>query len=250
MAYRPRETSHQLIVYHPPSHAIQVVPHPDRSRARSHETTEHTDPIQLATPDSLPVEVVAHSSSGCPLCGRPWGASSPGSPDRREEVLPDQQGQGHYFRVLEMAHESSRPGTPLPANDDISFTSSPHASPGNHNDSIEDSDLPARGYYHRFFKEDSRLGIGAEGSVYLATHVISGNELGQSNTPQCLTFQEHTPSRRLRWAAPRPTWFECCEKCGYWNPCVIRTSYPIITPGLMRRGSRPLGRQSLLFMFS
>jgi hypothetical protein len=34
------------------------------------------------------------------------------------------------------------------------------------------------GYYRRFFKEDRRLGIGAEGSVYLATHVIGGNVLG------------------------------------------------------------------------
>jgi len=34
------------------------------------------------------------------------------------------------------------------------------------------------GYYKRFFREEKRLGIGAEGSVYLATHIIGGNVLG------------------------------------------------------------------------
>lgn len=42
----------------------------------------------------------------------------------------------------------------------------------------ESRDVPARGYYDRFFKEECRLGMGAEGSVYLATHVIGGNVLG------------------------------------------------------------------------
>lgn len=40
-------------------------------------------------------------------------------------------------------------------------------------------DMPARGYYERFFREEKRLGMGAEGSVYLATHVIGGNVLGE-----------------------------------------------------------------------
>lgn len=80
----------------------------------------------------------------------------------------DEPGQSNYFRVLEQAHEFSRPGTPVPT-DDYRRES----------DFIEETDLPAKGYYERFFKEDSRLGIGAEGSVYLATHVISGSELGE-----------------------------------------------------------------------
>ncbi|KAL1408407.1 putative serine/threonine-protein kinase iks1 [Vanrija albida] len=45
-------------------------------------------------------------------------------------------------------------------------------------DDIDPSDLPAMGYYQRFFKENRRLGIGAEGSVYLATHIIGGSALG------------------------------------------------------------------------
>jgi hypothetical protein len=42
----------------------------------------------------------------------------------------------------------------------------------------EEEDPPAKGYYERFFREERRLGAGAEGSVFLATHVIGGNVLG------------------------------------------------------------------------
>ena len=43
----------------------------------------------------------------------------------------------------------------------------------------EEVDVHAKGYYDRFFREECRLGIGAEGSVYLATHIIGGNVLGE-----------------------------------------------------------------------
>jgi serine/threonine protein kinase len=43
------------------------------------------------------------------------------------------------------------------------------------------------GYYKRFFREEKRLGMGAEGSVYLATHIISGNILGRSSLLWLLT---------------------------------------------------------------
>lgn len=40
--------------------------------------------------------------------------------------------------------------------------------------------VPSKGYYDRFFREEARLGMGAEGSVFLATHIIGGNILGES----------------------------------------------------------------------
>lgn len=46
-------------------------------------------------------------------------------------------------------------------------------------DRQERDDVPSRGYYERFFREEKRLGMGAEGSVFLATHVIGGNVLGE-----------------------------------------------------------------------
>jgi hypothetical protein len=44
-------------------------------------------------------------------------------------------------------------------------------------------EVPAKGYYERYFREECRLGMGAEGSVYLATHIIGGSVLGES---ECL----------------------------------------------------------------
>ena len=78
-------------------------------------------------------------------------------------------GQRGYFHVLERAHEGSRPSSPGPR------TTTPTSA-------AEDASLdgvPAKGYYERYFKEERRLGMGAEGSVYLATHIISGNVLGK-----------------------------------------------------------------------
>lgn len=57
-------------------------------------------------------------------------------------------------------------------------------------------DLPAKGYYERYFREEARLGMGAEGSVYLATHVIGENVLGERMF--CLRSFEtrpHTPKQ-------------------------------------------------------
>jgi serine/threonine protein kinase len=41
-------------------------------------------------------------------------------------------------------------------------------------------EVPSKGYYERFFLEERRLGMGAEGTVFLATHIIGGNVLGMS----------------------------------------------------------------------
>jgi hypothetical protein len=49
---------------------------------------------------------------------------------------------------------------------------------GEVDDMMDERDLPAKGYYERYFREEKKLGMGAEGSVYLATHIIGGNVLG------------------------------------------------------------------------
>ena len=74
-------------------------------------------------------------------------------------------GKRGYFQVLERAHEGSRPPSPGPRMSSAE-------------DELGEAELPARGYYERFFREECRLGMGAEGSVYLATHIIGGSVLG------------------------------------------------------------------------
>jgi hypothetical protein len=99
-----------------------------------------------------------------------------------------------YFRILERAHEGSRPPSPGSIGDRArtrSGSRTPARSAGlgagagagagveDEDDVLDEEDLPARGYYERFFREEGRLGMGAEGSVYLATHVIGGSVLGE-----------------------------------------------------------------------
>lgn len=93
-----------------------------------------------------------------------------------------------YFRILERAHEGSRPPSPgsvagSRSGSDRRFRSATPTRPDDppdpdDPDELDEDDLPARGYYERFFREEGRLGMGAEGSVYLATHVIGGSVLG------------------------------------------------------------------------
>ena len=87
---------------------------------------------------------------------------------------------GGYFQILERAHEGSRPPSPRLREKSPSLTPQPEQVYGRVN-GLEDEveDLPGKGYYDRFFREECRLGIGAEGSVYLATHLIGGNVLGR-----------------------------------------------------------------------
>lgn len=74
---------------------------------------------------------------------------------------------GPYFQILEQSVDGSRASTPVQGNDtpergDVRFerdrdSRTPNMEPQR---SIE-------GYYHRFFIEEKRLGMGAEGSVFL-----------------------------------------------------------------------------------
>ena len=79
-------------------------------------------------------------------------------------------GKRGYFQILEQAHEGSRP--PSPTLGSRTRTPTPLL------DDDENDDIPAKGYYERYFREECRLGMGAVGSVYLATHIIGGNVLG------------------------------------------------------------------------
>lgn len=98
---------------------------------------------------------------------------------------PASMGQTPYFQILEKAHEGSRPPTPRLRNVSLAPSESDDGDPpdpvGDGMRGMDDeANLPSRGYYERFFQEEKRLGMGAEGTVFLATHIIGDNVLGQS----------------------------------------------------------------------
>jgi len=83
-----------------------------------------------------------------------------------------------YFQILEDAHEMSRPPSPSMSRRRFERTPTPGL---DEDDVLDEMQLPAKGYYQEYFREEKKLGMGAEGSVFLATHIISGNVLGMSS---------------------------------------------------------------------
>ena len=166
------QTSNQLILYHPSSHALSVQPHTSLSIAGPSRPTQ---PLLLPyTPPTTDDEATIESI--CPTCSQalpPHTAQAPPSPSALRTPRGEMRTRG-YFQILEDAHEMSRPPspsmsrrferTPTPAQED--------------DDLLDEMHLPAKGYYGEYFREERKLGMGAEGSVFLATHIISGNVLG------------------------------------------------------------------------
>ncbi|KZS97124.1 Pkinase-domain-containing protein [Sistotremastrum niveocremeum HHB9708] len=94
----------------------------------------------------------------CPYCNQelPPGFVSDHD-DMRDTLAPN------YFHLLSVANEAtSRPSSPVIDEKGRGFPTG----------------VMAEGYFNTFFREEGRLGIGANGSVYLCQHVLNGNELG------------------------------------------------------------------------
>jgi hypothetical protein len=121
--------SHQVVLYNPTSHALSI-----RELA-----------VSELKPKSRPLF--------CPYCERAYDnevkeESVKGSNDHSESRAHN------YFQLLAVANESSRPATP--------FASTPPPET-----SGIASNTMAEGYFSAFFKEEHRLGMGANGSVFL-----------------------------------------------------------------------------------
>lgn len=177
-----RQTSNQLILYHPPSHALSVqshapLPTPTAGPSRPRQ------PLLLAYDPPTPTPLVQL----CPYCSQALPSDS--VPLSRDDSTADIAALSRtpYFRVLERAHEGSMPPSPRLRN--VSVAPSMESDEDGDQDGGQEGgtglgeddggSLPSKGYYERFFREERRLGMGAEGTVFLATHVIGGNVLGE-----------------------------------------------------------------------
>ena len=121
--------SHQVVLYNPTSHALSI-----RERAVS----------ELKPKSKL---------QSCPYCERPYNTGDAGARDLDQGA---ESRVHNYFQLLAVANESSRPPTP--------FASTPGPEPASAGIATE---TMAEGYFSAFFKEDCRLGMGANGSVFL-----------------------------------------------------------------------------------
>lgn len=130
--------SYQVVLYNSDSHALSVRP-------------------QTSVPASL---------RGCPYCHRPYGgaANEPLHFEHQHTRAPN------YFQLLEVANDinsrpssSGRPGL----EGSNSSNSDSRMSNGRADSSSFRADAMAEGYFSAFFKEEYRLGMGANGSVFL-----------------------------------------------------------------------------------
>ncbi|KAK0477191.1 kinase-like protein, partial [Armillaria luteobubalina] len=118
--------------------------------------------------------------SGCPYCKRPL----PLSHDDDDELDPELHSRAsNYFHLLSIANDTwSRPTTPPPPIEDGAGAGAGAFS----------AEALANGYFKAFFMEESKLGMGANGSVYLCQHVLDGNPLGHFAVKKVAVGQSHT----------------------------------------------------------
>ncbi|RPD65593.1 kinase-like protein [Lentinus tigrinus ALCF2SS1-7] len=160
--------SDQVVLYNPTSHALSIQTH---SRSPSPSLARH---------------------ARCPYCHR---SLTPNGGRRRheEDVLDDDIEDEHiqrvssraanYFQLLEIANESSRPSSPTSAGTSSGSSAGPNAFR---------ADNMAEGYFKAFFQEVCRLGMGANGSVFLCQHVLDGNPLGYFAVKKVAVGQSHS----------------------------------------------------------
>jgi hypothetical protein len=133
--------SSQVVLYNPTSHALSIR-HP--------------------VPNELPVP----SSGLCPYCSRPLPSDFEAdsgihghTPIEGNESPVVFARASNYFQLLAVANEtSSRPSTPP--------LQAPEVEPRERSSAFPPEAM-AEGYFKAFFREECRLGMGANGSVFL-----------------------------------------------------------------------------------
>lgn len=133
------QSSNQVVLYNPKSHALSI----------SHSSSR------------LPIH-----GNACPFCKRilPEGFEPGASePDDFDEADPTYHTRKpDYFQLLSIANESSSGPPPLTAHEE-------NGRSGTHEGTSRafPPNTMAEGYFKRFFQEEYKLGMGANGSVYL-----------------------------------------------------------------------------------
>lgn len=144
--------SHQVVLYNSDSHALSV---------RPHERKDSPEPL-----------------GSCPYCNRPLDNVTGQLPLR--ESASEGIRASNYFQLLEIANESSS----RPSSRGRSRLEPVKELDGDSMNGVDDDShgfragAMAEGYFHAFFKEEYRLGMGANGSVFLCQ--VSWGKLGVS----------------------------------------------------------------------
>ena len=161
-SWRPiLRASNQVVLYNPTSHALTI-------HRSSHSTT-----LNSPVPPVPPL---------CPYCSQPLPNGRPdhdGSIHSREQDslfanlnrFEDVSGPraSNYFQLLQVANDSASrpPSPPLHPTQSIPPSRTDTRPPSLTDDNVFTPDSMAEGYFKAFFQEEARLGMGANGSVFL-----------------------------------------------------------------------------------
>ncbi|KAI9510196.1 kinase-like protein [Russula earlei] len=176
-SWRPiLHASNQVVLYNPTSHALTI-------HRSSHASTLKPSVPRLCPYCSHPLQTGRAGRGGDVHPSGHDNDSLFPNLDRFEDVSGPRV--SNYFQLLQVANDSaSRPPSPP-------FHPSPSVLPSQTNtrppspagvdvdDNIFTPESMAEGYFKAFFQEEARLGMGANGSVFLCQHVLNGNSLGR-----------------------------------------------------------------------
>lgn len=138
--------NNQVVLYNPTNKALTIT-----GAASHHESTS-----QLAWDDEYDTVDDNGHDDQCPYCHRPM---------TQNDASPVYPRVPNYFHLLAESTTTSRAQTP------------PSQEPSS-NGRPFGTDAMAEGYFDTFFREEKKLGMGANGSVFLCQHVLDGNLLG------------------------------------------------------------------------
>ncbi|KAH6901000.1 other/IKS protein kinase [Coprinopsis sp. MPI-PUGE-AT-0042] len=174
-------SSNQVVLYNPQSHALTIGQRSSLPPESSVIATRRTQPT-------------------CPYCKQhlPTLTTGPESPleDVEDDIFEDFEDfhdddpaydsrAANYFQLLAISNETnSRPSSP------------PGVLGGEGSGSPSSStflaEQMAEGYFQRFFQEEYKLGMGANGSVYLCQHMLDGNPLGHFAVKKIAVGESHS----------------------------------------------------------
>lgn len=161
-SWRPiLHASNQVVLYNPTSHALTI-------HHSSHSTTLKQSVPRL-----------------CPYCSQ---SLPTGLPDRDSGVQPHENDSpfanlnrfedvsaaraANYFQLLQVVNETASrpPSPPLPSTQSVpssEMSTRPPSPTGVDGENVFTPETMAEGYFKAFFQEEARLGMGANGSVFL-----------------------------------------------------------------------------------
>ncbi|KAL1761403.1 kinase-like domain-containing protein [Schizophyllum commune] len=160
----------QIVLYHPRSHALSIRPSVDLAAQRCpycrQELPEGFEPLVQEHHD---LEADEHERF----------VSADGAEDGQTARAPN------YFELLSIANAESTSSVGSALSDgDPEDEDEPGAR-------VFPKEAMAEGYFKTFFQEEEKLGMGANGSVYLCQHMLDGNPLGHFAVKKIAVGESH-----------------------------------------------------------